>query len=921
MTMRFMRILLLSGLTCLAASAAAKSGTEAEAKALADAIEACDKGAAVPLDPTAEAPPVQFQELYPADFNVATLKTLQRACQAAWVGAPKQKRFELQWLRVTISLGEPGQAIWLVPQVQALSRDGSAEADYLLYKLFENSARATDGVPFPVSRDDALAALARSGEKGHLGALMQQVWIYRTGRFVKRDLKKAVQLARRAESAPPQGISDTPRDTETRAMLGTSIALMTLSEDGFSPAEQKIAFRTLDTLTQGGTGDKSGAALTYIQALRAGRGTVADPVKARTLLEGRVSADPYAVPVLASMLAKGEGGPADPKRALAMLRDPGAKPTSEAAAVLADLLLDGRVVGRQPLEAIAVLAKSWDVKNYIRLAGLLVDYQPRLDNAEQIVRVLSEAAENGDDAARMALARLKLSENSQFEDVDGGRALLKPLVDGGDRAAFWLYAGSQYGNLDSSSSRPYRRESGLSDDELRALINTGINNKEADAYLLAAKVLRRGVLWPQDDKAATNGLISAANLGNVEAMVLLGDAYDDGLGTPKNPRERLKAWRLAAEKGSLVARSKLADAFTFDSFDRLMTLEEGVTGKLVLYFNGYGRRLGGLGIGGDTMVSMELGSMFSFGSRAMEAGVPAVADAVMAAFREAPAGLEDPLLVSIGKALPDEIKVAIERKLAATGHYRGNPDGYFGPDVRKALAAWVETSGAPADVKPAALPAQQAVDAKADDAGALPADLVNRVRDRAFKDARKAAKGKADRPKLEALSQLNVLARYGDIAPRWALIRNYHQSKVVRKIVTPAEITRYSLDILVTKPDMAEKAEIEVVFVVSQIDMDGKIGVFADAVIDAIRDDARMQDALTLGGVMKQFIFMPGACDAMLTAARKAGIDGMGSDGCDDASRDALLSHAKTKGPAGTDLAARQSAMAELKAMDEEAGR
>jgi TPR repeat protein len=101
-------------------------------------------------------------------------------------------------------------------------------------------------------------------------------------------------------------------------------------------------------------------------------------------------------------------------------------------------------------------------------------------------------------------------------------------------------------------------EGGLSDEELKALIDDCAEKKEAEAYLPAAKLTRRGVVYPQDDEAATRLLISAANLGNLEAMVLLGDAYDNGLGIEKNPRERLHAWREAARLGSLDAARRSA---------------------------------------------------------------------------------------------------------------------------------------------------------------------------------------------------------------------------------------------------------------------------------------------------------------------------------------------------------------------------
>ena len=148
----------------------------------------------------------------------------------------------------------------------------------------------------------------------------------------------------------------------------------------------------------------------------------------------------------------------------------------------------------------------------------------------------------------------------------------------------------------------------------------------------------------------------------------------------------------------------------------------------------------------------------------------------MDAFREAPAGLEEQTLVNIGKALPDEIRIAMEQRLKADGFYAGEPKGYFGPEARKALAAWVDAKGPLGDIAepPAVGDLQQGEDAVA-------TEIIDRLRDRAFELGMAA---KTDDERLAALKLLNALARYGDIPPRWALVRNYHQAKVVRSVVT-----------------------------------------------------------------------------------------------------------------------------------------
>ncbi|MDX8448336.1 tetratricopeptide repeat protein [Mesorhizobium captivum] len=888
-----------------------KSDDAAEKAALAEAITTCDQGASVPLDPEAKAPPIQYGELFPLDMNLGKLKDLANKCQAAMLGAPQEKRLTLQWLRVEVALDQPGLT-WLIPQIKPLADGGSPEANFLLYEFYAVHRRdsADAGAP-SVTREMALDALRKAGAAGHLTALMTLLRQYGEGPLLRRDARKLVETAQHIIDAPVQGQSPGEWDSQIRKDMPLLIAQTTLEKDGFTGDEQQKAFHAVEADSQAGTNDSVRSALAYITALRLGRGTPQDAAKARQLLEARAGHDDYAIPMLADMLAKGEGGPADGKRAIAMLRA-ATKNVAEAGPMLAGLLLDGKFVGRQPRAAVQLFNGSWDLDACIRLAGSLLAYDDvRVDYPDLLVERLSDGADAAEPSAALALARLELSDNQQFKNEDRARAMLKPLADAGDRDALWLYASTQYANLDSTSYRPSRRDDGLSDDDLKALIDEGEGKKEPRAYLLHAKLLRRGLVYPQDDVRATAMLINAANLGSVEAMVLLGDAYDNGLGIDKNPRERLHAWREAARLGSLKARGKLADAFTFDSFDRLMTLREGITNRIALYNDGIGRMGAGV-FGGDA--DIELSGLFS--GPASSAGTAAVAAAVMDAFREAPAGLDEENLVGIGKALPDEIRVAIETTLKSEGFYAGEPKGYFGPDARKALAAWVDAKGPLADAPSpqTAAGTQQAAPASDQLAG----EMLDRVRDKVFAQAQAA---KTDKRKLAAIKQLGTLARYGDLPSRWVLVRNYHQARAIRSVVTPEEITRYALDILVSKPEGVEKPEFEFIFDLTQIAKDRKSKAAGSATLQAIRDDPRLQDPLTLGAIMGQFTFAPDACDSLLAAARKAGIDGVGEDGCDEQTRTALIAFAKDKGATGIDATARKAAAEEIKTLDAQAAK
>ena len=277
-------------------SGSANSDPDEAAKkaALAEAIAACDRGAAIPLDPDAKAPPVQFGELLLFDVNKERRRELSRQCQQAALGAPQEKRLTLQWLRVQVSLDEPGLA-WLIPQIKAFADSGSAEADYLLFQIFNRHRNDADTSLLVISRDAALDSLHAAAQLGHLDALQMLLQQYRGGPLLRRDAHKAVETARRIMSAPPQGLTPTEHEAKMRSFMPFTIATATLEGDGFTAAEQQNAFAVVEAKVNSKTASDS-ATLAYLSALRFGRGTAQDAAKARQLLEVRAAEDEQFVP-------------------------------------------------------------------------------------------------------------------------------------------------------------------------------------------------------------------------------------------------------------------------------------------------------------------------------------------------------------------------------------------------------------------------------------------------------------------------------------------------------------------------------------------------------------------------------------------------------------------------------------------------
>ena len=893
--------------TSLAIPVAALAETEAEKTArIQAAITVCDEGAAVPLDPEATAPPVQMSDLYEslgANFDTAPLAKLAAACKEAMTGAPDQHRLKLQYIRVAVAVGDQPLSRF-VPDVRAMAAAGSAEANNLLDSLY--SLRDVDP-EIDIDRQEAMAGLVAAADAGLQDAISYLMESYRFGPELPRDPRQAAHYAELLMNLPPQGANfKGASEDRARAYGRETLGSILVTADGFSDDDRARGFAIVKELYEGGDQD---LLVPYVTAFRYGRGTAQDAAKARRLAEAAV-ADNNArmVAILADMLANGEGGPVDGKRALALLTSDPGRASAYSNPVLAALYLDNRFTGRRPRDAATLLATAPDLDSIIKAEPLLADYDVRLKYPPAYSIRLQKAAEVGEPGAAWALVRLKLSHHPDFGNDDtGARAILIGLAAGGDREAALLLAETQYGDLGTSSFNPTPQTGAMSDADVRDLVDGAIADGVASAYRVKGRLQRVGVVYPQDDAAATQSLIEAANRGDVEAMVLLGDAYGDGLGVEENHRERLHAWREAAARGSLAAREKIANAFTFDTFDKLITLREGVTERIASY-NNSGNAGGFAGVG----AGMDLIGLYS-GGRAMDAGPAALAAATMDGFRVAPAGLDEAMLVPLVRVLPDEIRIEIEKALQREGFYTGSPTGNFGPDVRKALAAWVDAKGPlPDEGEQAAAPPPAATAT----AGVSP-EVVARVRDRVFTAASGQVNSDGERATLVA--QFNALAAYGDMQSRWVLVRNYHQAKVIRDGVTPGELTRYGLDILVTRPEGVEKPDFEFIFDLTAMMEDGTVDAFGEALVAAVRDDPRMQDPLTLGSIMQQLIFAPGACDAILTATKAAGIADVGDDGCGEGAKQALIAFAKTAGPAGVEAKAREEAAAAIVRLDAEA--
>ncbi len=884
------------------------------------AAEACDKGAAIPFDPrTIAAPVYQFQLEGQTLSAAGALRALVAACRVAAEASPDNPRVAYQLLRSRYFDGDRTPAV--IEAARRFARDGVSDAHLL---LFRHGTQTDDGT---VTRSEALEHLKAAAGLGNLEAeyALIQAMLGRPRGVMPADPQEAYRRAAALAKGALAGNAP-QRDafmTELRDVMRHLVVSLPIEEEGFTDQERKAAFAAAKALQA--SGDPAGTLL-VAKALRAGRGTEPNPAEARRVLQAAGGERKAEKVMLAEMLIKGEGGPADPKRALDLLRDPGTRTVLGRGPLLADLLMANTITGPLPREAIAAL--EHDILSdpaKLKLAALAEATRLRLERPAQLDRNLQRMIGEGNREAAFALARLLLSGHPQFDEPARVRPVLARYATQGDYEARILSVAAQYAKDSDFDLRRFQTPgagpSRIGDGDVHAWIDEGVARNHPLALLLFGKLSRRGILYPQDDEAATAAFIKAAERGNIEAMLLAGEAYDDGKGIRKDKVQRLRWWRAAAKLGSIAAREKLANAFVFDSFDKLMTLREGVTEVIALYGNGQGYRFADRSLPGG-IGNVFLSSLFR-GGRFQDAGNRALAAAIMDGFRLAPAGLEEEKLVPLVKALDDEVRVEIERALAREGFLKRPSDGFFGPEAREALRAWTEAKGPLPD---ATLPGAPQI-AKAAPQGTpgtdtppgagspeVAVELVDAARERAFAVGNAA---KSDRDKIAAIRMLNTLARYGDHQARWALMKNYHQSKLIRGVVSGEELMRYGIDILVSKPRGVEKAEFEMIFSLTSLFQQRKAAAGARAFFDALRDDARLQDALVLNGLLKQFAFAPGICDALLAEARKQGIRDAGGEGCEEQAGEAFIAFAKSKGPAGVEIAARKAAAPEVRKLAE----
>jgi TPR repeat protein len=337
----------------------------------------------------------------------------EASCKMAFDADPANLQFKVAFAR-TLPYARKQEAIAVLREAAA---QGSAEAYYWIYEHHKSWDRGDlDKVPL-VTRAEADHALRKAAELGHPFSTQMLAILLDRGTTVKRDPVAARYWAERA--------AQNPAKEETQGNLLVLLGRLLVTSD--KPDERARGIEILERMIKWGA---FGAKRELAIAIRKD-----DPARTRSLLEEARRPDPGgAIVPLAEMLIAGEGGPADPTRAVSLLK--GTSDSWMAKGMLGRLALEGKLVPRDVQEAVHLIdrASVWDFNARMQVLQLLTEHpEVHVNGPKSVLYYAVEAAELDEPGAMKALIDLKLSANAQFQDRPGACKLIETAVSRGDQ--------------------------------------------------------------------------------------------------------------------------------------------------------------------------------------------------------------------------------------------------------------------------------------------------------------------------------------------------------------------------------------------------------------------------------------------------------------------------------------------------------
>ena len=304
--------------------------------------------------------------------------------------------------------------------LRKLAATDNAEALREIYEQHRSWEKDDVNVVPMVSRKEAGEALRRAAELGDTDSMARYAVNLYQGGIIKTDVDAAAYWMERTYNNPAKHY------TQADVVLSTA-SMLTESTD---PEKRARGIRILEA-----NPNNPRAKANLGEAIRKD-----DPVRARALFEETLRAWPgISLPPLADMLIKGEGGPADPKRAVKLLQSHSnnSAPASINAA-LGRVYAEGKFVPQDLQKAGKLMSgdTQWSVAAKIEYARFLTDHPTvKPYNATRFTYKLTDIAELGEPGAMVALIALKMSANADFTDKAGGCKLAERAVAAGDESA------------------------------------------------------------------------------------------------------------------------------------------------------------------------------------------------------------------------------------------------------------------------------------------------------------------------------------------------------------------------------------------------------------------------------------------------------------------------------------------------------
>lgn len=772
----------------------------------------------------------------------------------------------------------------VLPGLRKLAEGGLAEANYLVATIFAKSLPVSPVSPDAtvLTRAEAEARLRVAAGKDHVQAMRELAQGLAAGSLVRRDRKEATIWIDRLLKLP----NIHPAKQANAALSLAAIIL----DDPEATQDERRRIKDLAAITAAFRGLAGYAKWLEIRGLRLGIGWNQDVSAARAMAEAPGLMDDVP-PVKGEYLEllKASGTAEDRQKLAAILETAKLTYNRNFDSVAGEMLYDGIPAGRDRKRALAFFGTraGYGHDAAIDLARRVVQSGYDVKISTNMLRRLYEAVDLRLPGADVALVELRQSTNSDARDEAEGIGLEALLgARSGEMAIHLLEKVAQAGP--QPWYRPYDTAAAAA-----AAIDKFIAAGMPAALRIKSVALRRGTLYPQDDAAATRLIVQAAEAGDVAAMELAADAYDEGLGIAKSPAEEFRWMSAAAKAGSADAQRRLIFFMPFRSSYPDFNVHDALVSGLVLYADGLS--FYDLPSGYD--------SVFRWPDNE-KLGLDYLARGVMDGFRASLAARDETFMVRVFKKIPEDVKRGIETILQQEGYPDLKPDGFMGPKARTALAGWARAKGLPEIEGNKPGPSAE-TDARLTGVPVVPPEVIARLREQAMA-ALAAAKGK--KAEKKAMTLVALLAQYGDLAPRLAILKGFSDSTMARKVVPPGLAVLYGIDVIVSNPPGAEKAAFDFIFMVSNMYQEGNLPIAADVVLSTLRDDQRLHRPEVFDKLADQFIFIPGYCDQLLAQAQKAKVTGLEADACSSGSRRALIAWAKASGPFGAEAQLRRQA-------------